>query len=135
VADKKKPNHIRYRDNDLDFLLFSEPGKLNPNALKTMFKDIKWIHVPRQLSKKFNDFFYIGTYEDDERKVHIKVRPTRQANITESLIDVVPAGAGGRGYANCGCYCTVKVEDSFLDKIKQAAKELPRVDKQSLSWD
>jgi hypothetical protein len=129
-----KSNARRYKDGELRFHLFEEPGVLNTSALKDYFNKINWIYVPRQLSEKFKDFFYIGTYQDDDRVIRIKVRPTKQANITESLVDAV-ATSGGRGTANHGDYCCVKVEDSFLDKIKSVAKEMPRRKQQTLSWD
>ena len=130
-----KTNQQRFRDKELTFKLFKEPGQLDTSALKSLFYDLEWIYVPRQLSEKFKDFYYVGKYEDNDRIIFVKVRPTKQANITESLIDAVPAGGSGGKAANYGSYCCVKVENSFLDKIKEVAKEQPRIDKQSLSWE
>ena len=130
----QKSNQQRYKDKELTFQIFTEPGKLNGPAFKDMFHKMKWIFVPRVLSEKFKDYYYVGQYKDSDREIFVKVRPTKQANITESLIDAVPS-ASGRGAADYGSYCQVRVEDSFLDKIKEVAKEQPRNEKQSISWD
>lgn len=130
----EKSNQQRYKDKELEFEIFDEPGVLNAQAFKEYFSKMSWIFVPRVLSEKFKDYYYVGEYKDNDRKIFVKVRPTKQANITESLIDAVPSSSG-RGAADYGSYCQVRVEDSFLDKIKEVAQEQPRNKKQSISWD
>ena len=113
---------------------------LDISSFKEFFDQIKWLRVPRTLGLDHAQFFYLGSYEDSEKRVKITLRPSMYMAVEETLKNRTKTGEApvdsyrGTLY-DYGSSVEVKIDDSMLEKIKSIAKEQPATSPQKLTWD
>lgn len=116
-----------------------EKETLNIEEFKNFFNKMSWNKVPRKLGKNHKDFFYIGTYEDDNLIVKASIRPSLRMQIFETFKNrtlegtIPPQDYKGRT-CDWGGSLTIKVDENFLNKVKEISKELPPIKMQTLNW-
>jgi len=117
-----------------------QDNELNVKEFKDFFCNLEWIKVPRTLSNETSDYFYVGTYETEDRKVHVSVRPSMRMQITDTNKKCTKNGDtpldtyNGRFY-HYSTSAEVLVEKSLINKIESVAKELPKQKNQTVSWE
>lgn len=118
-----------------------EDNKLNIKKFKEFFPKLEWVRVPRTLTHDHTDYFYIGTYEDKDLKVSATIRPSMfmqlyetQKNMTQEGKKPTTASKSLR-LVNWSSSVEVKVDDSFVSKVKSVAKEQPVNKNEIVSWD
>jgi len=115
-------------------------NELNIKEFKEFFPELDWIKVPRKLSEEVSDYFYVGTYETEDRRVHVSVRPSMRMQITDTNKKCTKNGDeplesyNGRFYQYSSSV-EVLVESSLISKIEEVAKELPKQKNQTVSWE
>lgn len=113
--------------------------KLNVPELKAMVPKMTW----QKELRKGTDVFYLGMFEDKDIKIKIKIRPSKMAQITESLKN---RDSQGKAYPegrivkeqdllNFGLYLETKVDDSFIKYIDTLIVPVKQEEKQVLSWE
>lgn len=116
-----------------------ENEQLNVAKFKEFFNKLSWTRVPRKLGVNHTDYFFIGTYEDDEIIVKASIRPSLRMQVFESFKnrtlegEIPPEGYKGR-LCEWGSSLTVKVDESFFAKVKAVSSELQPVKMQKLEW-
>lgn len=114
-------------------------SKLNIKAFKEFFPNLDWIKAPRSLTSKHVDYFYIGKYEDEYKKVKIVIRPSGRMAITESLKNrdintgEIPKKNSAK-VGDWGTYLEVIIDEKVLEKVREAAKTKPKMEKQTITW-
>lgn len=114
-------------------------GTLNQKKFKTFFKKLTWKKFPRDLSNVRNEFFYIGTYEDDKTIVKATIRPSNVMKLEETFkgLDVngeqPPQGYRGRTY-EFGSTIEISVPDSFVKDVIANLQAPIDIKTQSLNW-
>jgi hypothetical protein len=117
-----------------------EDNNLNIKAFKDFFSKLDWVRVPRTLTQDHVDYFYIGSYEDEELKVSINIRPTYYMQVFETfknrtLDGKKPTSISSKSkLVNWSSSVEVKVDDSFMDKVKSVAKDKPIQTSQIVTW-
>lgn len=119
-----------------------EDGKLNIKELKSQVTSIKWTKVPRELGPRHKQFFYVGSYEDEDKIIDISIRPSMWMQVKESFKnrDVVTGKKvtkpkSNQKYVTFGSSTQVRVNESFVEKIKELAQEMEQREIQTISWD
>ena len=117
-----------------------ENKSLNLKEFKEFYKNIDWKKVPRKLTKEYEDYFYVGKYEDDNKIIEVKIRPSMIMALSESFKnkdqngnDVTPTYKG-KLYI-FGTTIEVKIDECFLEKIKAEAKVPEKITIQQIKWD
>lgn len=111
-------------------------NKLDVEEFKSIFNTLTWIKAPRHLSPKVTEYFYIGTYEDADKIIKIKLRPSKRLQITESTKGHDKYGNKiSNGGHEFGQTIEVLAENSLIEKIHQAAKPLEPKTKQVVNWE
>jgi len=118
-----------------------EGSTLNTKEFKKFFKRLDWVRVPRTLTQDHTDYFYIGTYEDKDSKVQATIRPSKYMQLFETTKNLTLDGKIPAKITSSTKLCSwsksieVKVDDSFMTKVKSVAKEPEQDEKQIISWD
>ena len=128
----KDKNYKAFKEGTLTYWLFVSDTKLSSQGLKEHFDDIDWRRVPRKLGPNHKEFFYIGTYNDDERKIKLTLRPSGRVQIMESLLEILKDRSS---YVNHGITVEVLISDEIRNKIKEASKEPDKHKIDTISWD
>lgn len=118
-----------------------ENNKLNIEEFKAFFDSINWKRVPRNLGQDHSEYFYIGSYEDDDKIVQVTIRPSKIMAVSETFKrrmisdgSIPPEGFKGQ-VVNWGSSVEVRVDDKFLEAVVKAAKPLPPRENQVLTWE
>ena len=120
-----------------------ENDKINVEELKKLVPQMNWIYAPRVLSIKHTDHFYIGNFENDNKKVSITIRPSMRMEVKETYKNRVhntgelpdPKKKYKLGeLTDFGYYAQAVVETSFLDKVKELAVANKGKDTQKIGW-
>lgn len=119
--------------------LLIEDGQLNFQQFKKIHKRLEWKKVPRELNQKVKDYFYIGTYEDENILVKVSIRPTKYMKVEETfkgrkLDGSVPNKIFKGQTCNWGSTVEVLIDDSVLDEIKKLAKTPKGDATQKVTW-
>jgi predicted methyltransferase len=114
--------------------------QLDAQEFKKFYKQINWQKLPRQLNKNHSDYFYIGQYEDDEKIIGITLRPNKAMQVSESFKGYSKHGKklpknSKEKKVNWGTTVQLRVDQKTFDKIKEIAKEKPKINTQFLTWD
>lgn len=110
-------------------------GKFNIEEFKKVHKELKWQKAPRKLGINHSDFFYVGSYEDSEKKINIQIRPSMRMKVQESFKGFDKNGKKvPNGEFQFGTTVEVVVDNKFVDKIKELALIKPEDSKQKVSW-
>lgn len=116
-----------------------EDNKLNIKQFKDFFNSLDWVRVPRTLTQDHTDYFYIGTYEDEEKKVSISIRPSLYMKVVETIKNLTPEGkkptSDNVRLVNWSSSVEVQVDESLMNKVKSVAKEKKQEENQIVSWD
>lgn len=114
-------------------------GEFKISHFKKMYKEMEWVRVPRSLGPRHKDFFYVGSFEDDNKKVVIKIRPTMFMVVQEIIKncdkngDAPPKNYRGTTY-EFGHTVEVKIDETFLNKIKEVASSELIEKRQKVVW-
>ena len=114
-------------------------GKLNVQNLKSFFPNLKWTKVPRQLSAKCKEHFYIGVYEDSEVVIRASVRPTRFMQISESFKNrdknggKLPDSHTGPSFV-FGSTVEVKVPEKFIQFLEEHSSAEQQATLAEIEW-
>lgn len=116
-----------------------ENEQLNIVEFKLMFDKLSWIRVPRKLGPNHKDFFYIASYEDDKIIVKASVRPSLRMQIFESfknrtLEGEIPTETYKGKLCEWGSSVIVKIDEHFLNRVKEVSKDLLPTKTQIVSW-
>lgn len=115
-------------------------GNLDSAAFKDFFEKLEWKKVPRVLSKKIKEHFFIGFYEDDKMKVEISVRPSKRMQVKESFKNRLKNGNEPKNPEDPNAIYTfgtsveILVEDSFIKHLQKIAKTPEIIKIQKLDW-
>lgn len=115
-------------------------NKLDLKKFKEIYTALEWTRVPRKLSANHSSYFYIGKYEDNDILVKVQIRPSMRMKVQESYkhCDIKGNKIDKNLYKGdtytFGSTVEVIVDNIFLDKIKEVAKELQEKDIQKVSW-
>jgi hypothetical protein len=125
----------------LGYEMLIENGKLNIDEFKAFFPNINWKRVPRKLGPNHSEFFHMGNYEDPEKIIAITIRPSKIMAVSETFRNRLPTDGsvpkeGYRGQlVDWGSTVEVRVDESFLKAVADAAKPMPVREHQTVSWE
>jgi hypothetical protein len=114
--------------------------QLDINEFKRFYRQITWQKLPRQLNENHTDYFYIGQYEDEDRIIKITLRPNNSMQVSESFKGYskdghkLPSHKKHEG-VNWGTTVQLRIDEKAFEKIKEIAKEKPKINTQFLTWD
>lgn len=115
-------------------------GQLDVIQFKSFFDELKWVSKKRKTAQnKKPEVFYLGVYENAEKKISISVRPTLWMRVTESQKNMTPSGEKpSENYkgplVDYGTSVEVKIDQSIIDQILKVSKERERSKPQTVSW-
>lgn len=113
---------------------------LDITAFKQFFPSITWTKLPRVLGTDHKEFFYMGLYEDEEKRVNITIRPSKIMAISETFKKRLPQDGGvpAEGYKGIlvewGGSTEIRIDDKFLVEVEAKAGALAPRTKQTLDW-
>ena len=113
--------------------------KLNTELFKTIYSDLIWQRLPRQLGPNHQQYFYVGEYDDGIKTIRVQIRPSMWMKVTESYKKYDKNGKEidnkytGQIYS-FGKTVEVLIDDNVLDKIKKLAIPQNKNDIQRISW-
>ena len=116
-----------------------ENNELNVEEFKAFFNNITWYRVPRKLNNDHSEYYYIGSYEDDNIIVKASVRPSLRMQIFETFKnrtldgEIPPPDYKGR-LCEWGASTTVQLTESVLNKILSVCQDLPVKKTQTMTW-
>jgi len=114
-------------------------NQLNNAEFKKFFPKLSWERVPRELSKKHTDYFYVGTYEDKKVKIKASIRPSKIMQLSESFKGFdkngkkAPKGYRGETY-EFGSTVEIQVPDKFIKEVDKASNKKNTNKTNKLEW-
>lgn len=117
-----------------------EDSTLNIKEFKTFFNRLDWVRVPRTLTQDHADYFYVGTYEDKDLRVKATIRPSLHMQLFETSKNLTLDGKKPKitndrtKLVDWSSSVEVKVDDSFIEKVKSVAKEQELNPPQTITW-
>jgi len=115
-------------------------GNLDIKEFKDFFDKIEWIKAPRNLSTKIKEFFYLATYEDDNKVIKISIRPSMRMKISESFKNKLVDGSDPKNKEDknakyeFGTTIEVLIDNELLDRIKKKAQPPKENSIQKVIW-
>jgi hypothetical protein len=121
-----------------------ENKELNISEFKKAIKSLRWEKHERKLGISV-ETWYIGLYEDDKKIIQVSIRPTKRMQVSETFKLRKPNGTAPsekelnnptarNKLVDYGCTAQVKVDDSFVQMIKNIAVKPKKKQIQELSW-
>ena len=114
--------------------------QLNLEEFKGFYKQMNWKVMHRKLSDTISDTFYVGIYKDKKRNIKVTIRPSMVMMISESTKGLTEKGKkpwfGYKGELfDFGTTIEVKIDDQFLNRIKEEASTDDGEQIQQVAWD
>lgn len=118
---------------------FNPKPELNVIKLKQIVPTLKWTKKIRKMGS-ISQIFYSGIYENEDKKIHISVRPSMMMRVIETFKNrdtegrAIPEGKKPREIVNFGSTVEIRIDQSFLDKIASLANDEEKDKPVILSW-
>lgn len=110
-------------------------NKFNLDHFKEIYKTLNWQKAPRKLGPDHSEFFYVGTFENDEKRINIQIRPSMRMKVMESFKGFDKNGKKIKdGQFNFGTTVEILIDEDFAKKIKEIASVKTEDGIQKVVW-
>lgn len=122
-----------------NIIKFSPKPELDSENFKKIVFDLKWTKKIRTMGN-ISQVFYSGILENEDKKIHVSIRPSMVMRVTESFKNrdiegrAIKENQRPREIVNFGSTVEIRIDNSFLNKVEEIANNEEKKQPEVFKW-